>query len=99
MRRTVTINQCDLSDLTRSNVQLAHEFGVSEKAIRHRRTRAGIRKPSRREIDEFIVSVLAKKGKSDGEIAATLRCSPQGVNKARKRLGLKSLPRGRRPRP
>lgn len=98
-RGPVYIPPADLSDLTRSNAQIARDLGISEKSVWRQRVRAGLHKPSRKQINEHVVAVLAKRGKTDGQIAAALGVTAQGVQKARKRLGIApSFRRGRRPK-
>lgn len=86
-RKPIFIGQKDLYDMSRSNAQLAKDLGISEKSVWRQRVRAGLHTPSRRAIDTCAVVAMASK--SDGEIAAALGVTPQGVNKARRRMGIK----------
>jgi biotin operon repressor len=90
------ISHADIHDTSRSNSRLARDLGVSKMTIWRRRVQEGLHTPTRRPIDENAVSLLARRGKSDGEIAAVLGCTSQGVQKVRQKLNLAALPRGRR---
>lgn len=53
----------------------------------------------RRFITAELLSPLVRQRLSDGEIARRLACIPQAISKARRRLGIRALPRGRKRQP